>query len=318
MYEVLSDLSDFTKESIRVFKPYAVDLKYHFDLAYADNPLLIQSPGCIVPFKYSVYDNKFFSIDLFVKDAGFKQMIESVEDWIVQRIQRKYASVVHGRFFVRSLQTTSDSFKLRLRNQNVDSVLLFDGNRRVVDLRNMERNDQVKAIFQFERLIVDGDTYFFNLKALQFKKSVVIDPFTQVECLFKEDEPPARDMTMYRKMMQLGIPRDAVLHKMKMDGLVASDIESFAKPKTTSAPLPPPPPPLPFQGSLKGTAIGKPAFLADIQSGNFTLKKSTAKTPTVSSNNPLTSRVLKFADTSKRVPSLQEILDAKNKLRKAK
>ncbi len=130
------------------------------------------------------------------------------------------------------------------------------------------------------------------------------------------------EFAVYYKMLKLGIPLDAVKHKMIMDNISKEAISKFqetlkAKNASSPPPLPPPPPPplSMMTPSLKTVkpSIDPSAFLADIKNGNFTLKRST-NIP----NSHIKNRVLRLVDTRLGVPSLAEILNAKQKLKSTK
>ena len=155
------------------------------------------------------------------------------------------------------------------------------------------------------------------------------------------------ELEKYVKMMRMGIPLGAIHQKMMMDGLHNDHIDQFSnltkkqKPNTSLPPPPPPgpppPPPLgmrmppppppgppPPLGIFKNVqhlhqrksvvAPDPSAFLADIKNGNFLLKKSQASIEPIK-NIGVINKVLRCVDTSRKVPSLDEILTARKNLR---
>jgi len=133
--------------------------------------------------------------------------------------------------------------------------------------------------------------------------------------------PLSNEFAVYNRMLKMGVPKDAVKQKMRMDGLTEEAVARFCAPPLSSsqpkAPPPPPPPPPPplFKAATTAakcaTTVDPSAFLADIKNGNFSLKKATAPT----SDNNVKNRVLRLVDTRFGAPSLAEILNAKGKLR---
>jgi hypothetical protein len=107
---------------------------------------------------------------------------------------------------------------------------------------------------------------------------------------------------------------------MKLDGCTDDEMTIFERSASGSGggcgvkKLPPPPPPLPPMnaGARTGSSLqANLLFLADIKNGNFNLKKSS-----VPNTASVKNKILKLVDQTKKVPSLQDILEAKSKLRK--
>jgi hypothetical protein len=147
------------------------------------------------------------------------------------------------------------------------------------------------------------------------------------------------ELTKYNKMKQLGIPVEAIEHKMIMEGLKKDCIKYWMDFQTLrlshtplpnkvngQPPLPPPPPPPPVvlpqlkDSSLKVGTNKLPDFLRDIKSNNFSLKKrgESEITPLTKVNTKLVSKIAsKFKDDfGYQPPTLQDILNARSSLKK--
>jgi len=118
---------------------------------------------------------------------------------------------------------------------------------------------------------------------------------------------------VYYRMMKMGVPKEAIKQKMQMDGLDMDTISKFAgeipiRASPSPSPPPPPPPPPPPMFAPIVTLPDPAAFLADIKSGNFQLRKAKAV-------DTIKTRILKSVDTRLGVPTLNDILTAKSKLK---
>jgi hypothetical protein len=290
-----------------------------------------------------LYDNKYFQIDLFFTMQEFKNMIEQIIEPIHTKIKKNFASLIENKTYNEPIiNNTNNTYKLRAKNLNIESITVYNYQKKKIDIRNIQRNDQIKAIIQLERLIIDVESYYFTFKIIQIKKNCHTDFFSpDINCLIQEDEaviPSNTKFDKFTKMLKIGVPMQGVLQKMQLEALPESDIQYFSqlqnKLKTGLQPsinisitpslypnpiLPPPPPPLPpppppYQPKLS-TFINKNkdqlAFLADIKNGQFTLKKAI-----ITDNTSKNEKILKYVDKTKHsVPSLEDILNAKSKLK---
>jgi len=165
------------------------------------------------------------------------------------------------------------------------------------------------------------------------------------------------EYTMYFRMVKMGIPKDAVKQKMGLMGIDSRVIDypdttpyitvlhylsnphlKFINSKNTiqmTPPLPPPPPPLfPFSGINAGINAGNNAnndscndrknLLNQISTGGFKLKKvdlqNTSANITTSGNTKkdLVNKLVNNLPHGLKVPSLEDIQGALNRLKKVK
>jgi hypothetical protein len=332
-------------DKIRVVKPFNFENKYFFNIFYDKNhPLLIQTPLCNLPYRYMLYDNKYFQIDIFFETIEFKILVEKIITHIKEKIitNKKYSKLFKDKKYIDSIMSLPNNmFKLRAKNSDVDSINVYNFNRTKIDIRNVERNDQIKAIIQIEKFIIDKDSYTFLFKIMQIKKHCVIDTYSSnVKCLFIEDDSPQpiqevqvepNEYGRFLKMLKMGVPMIGVVQKMQLEGYDESDINEFSQMQNNSKvlskspclPSPPPPPPPPRISSLgtkKDTQTSQQptfAFLNDIKNGQFTLKKACIVEK--DKRDALKEKLMKFVDKLKPAPpSLEEILNAKSRLKSSK
>lgn len=314
MFDVITSKNTLVIEKVKVLMPYMVDTKIIFDIYYDDRkPLLVQTPVCTLPYSYSLFDNKFFQIDLCFSERDYEETMTALLSIVLNKIKKKFHHLIQDKPLTSPISSIKEGtlYKLRLRNNNVDSVVVFDENRRRIDVRNIERNDRLQSVFQVDRLIINEKNINLNLKVLQLKKKgVTIDLFQNQQCLFVEDQQTDK-FERFRKMLKMGIPLMGVKQKMMLDGFTNDDIENFSRSTPIgSGPSPSPPPPPPPPPPALPAPPTPLAFLADIKNGNFVLKKAEIN----HQDDKRKDKILRLVDTTRLVPSLDDILEARSRL----
>jgi hypothetical protein len=320
-YDVVSSQHDIQVSKVRILMPYTVDDKTVFSIFYGErNPLLVQTPLCTVPYKFALYDDNYFHIDLQYNGSELNSLLDRIQTTILSKIRKRFHHILEGLPLVSPITSIKEDVnKIRLRNYNVAAIVVFDTNRKRIDIRNIEKNDAIRAIFQVDKLIVDAKSIQLGLKLVQLRKNqTALDPFNYQEYLFADEE--AKD-SKYRKMLKMGVPLLAVKQKMLLEGFSEQEVSLFEhennatrmKPNTQAPPPPPPPPPPPCLSTKNNPLQTQPlAFLADIKNGRFSLKQTIVEPKTIDPKE----KVLRFVDKTKKVPSLDEILQAKARLKK--
>lgn len=338
MIDIIYSKNNIIKNNIKILLPYRIDKKIAFNIFYKDrNPLLIQTPLCSIPYKYMIYDDKYFQMNLFIDSKEFTELIEFITTYIINKISKKFSKLIFNKKLIKpfikvnnDINNDNNDIILKLINYNVDSILLFDNSKNIIDIRNIEKNDQVKAIIQVERFIIDTDSYSFTIKIIQLLKKCEIDLFSQKKYLFIEEDNEKKNKEKeeeneikylkFSKMFKIGVPIIAIKQKMTLEGFTEDDFNIFSYKININSkisivhkiPLPPPlppllppplPPPLPFSSLIKPLA-----FLNDIKNKQFTLKKT----------EKVKDKILLLVDKNKLVPSLEDIINAKSHLKSTK
>lgn len=307
---ILSTQDTVNFKSIRIKKPYYVHGKLVYNIFYENDPLLCQTPISSIAYNYMVFDNKYFQIDIEISQKEFIDKITSIMQNICQRLKIKDKIIKDG---IRLIPKT-DTHLLRLRNENVDSIKVFNNDKQNIDIKNLSRLDRIIAIFQFDKVIVDDQQVTFHLNAIQFKKLWLNCDTVSNECMVV-----AEDFSKYDKMLSYGIPLEAVKQKMLLESISLIDIDKFIQRKAKpciSPPQPPPPPPPPTFSNNK-ISNNKPmlAFIGDIKAGNFKLKSCVVNEE--EKKKTIINKILRNVDQNKySPPSLEAIIAAKNNLRK--
>jgi hypothetical protein len=244
-------------------------------------------------------------------------IISKIEKYIYSRLTKKFKSKLHNFSFSNNV--------LRVRTMNYNSIEVFDINKCNLDINKICNGDKICVILLVDKYIYNEQKSYINYNILQIQKFVVLPPLHQ-QC------NPSYEK--YHKMLRLGIPEIAVRQKMQLDGLSISVIDDVLKyllsqiytqntitpntitPNTPPIPPPPPPPPPLYKAFNKNidNSMKMTALFNDINTGNFKLKKAhiVAQNEAQKQKN----KILKHVDTSRKVPSLEEIQNALKNLRK--
>ncbi len=161
---------------IKVRKPYTLDNKLHFDINYQDNslrgPLYIQSPVGILPYRYNLYDDKYFQMDLQISCPEFHEFMNSINKTILNKI-KAWCNIENYKYI--------NGATFRFYNYNCDSINVFDSNAKQVSLNSIVKHDKVHVLFQLEKIIFNKATDKMNiaLKILQIKTAADIIGLTK-------------------------------------------------------------------------------------------------------------------------------------------
>lgn len=318
-------VDNYNLSNISVRKPYSVTDNTHiFDIKYMKNVCLIQTPICIIPYSYSLYDNNSFKLDIVTEIHAIHKMLDDICSFIINKINNyntKYLQSINIKNICNKIDDkTSTRYKLSLTNKDANNVYTFNSKQEPISLTTLHTFDKVVCLFELKRLVLKNDKGFWQTNLLQIKKcSNSIQP-SFAQCLIISTETSGENdrFASYCKMFQMKIPTDAIRHKMLIDGLTENDFNSWLKtiniqngstPRPPPLPPPPPPPLLHLNKNpltLKPQTTSGPEFLKDISSGNFHLRKT----------NDLKQKVLSTVAKEYAPPSLNDIRMALSKLKK--
>jgi Subunit CCDC53 of WASH complex len=304
-------VDNYNTSHITVSKPYHVnDDTYVFNIKYNKSMCLIQTPTCIIPYSYSLYDDNSFKLDIQTEMEGVYKMMNAICSHILKKINNYNQEYIKDKNIQEVCSKVQDKYKLSLRNKDANNVYTFNSKQEPISLTTLHTFDKVICLFELNRLVIKKEKVFWQTNLVQIKKcSSIIQPsFSQ--CLIMSNDT-GDIYTKYSKMFQMKIPADAIKHKMFMDGLTENDFNQWSKSLCVQngprpAPPPPPPPP-PSLNLLKGVKSG-PEFLKDISLGNFQLKKA--------KSNDIKQKILSSVKAEYAPPSLNDIRNALSKLKK--
>ena len=161
---IINTKSDLNISDVKIKKPYDFNQKkqifniYHKD----DDPLLIQTPDCFLPFNYNLYDNRYFQMDLVLlkNNEEFVSLLHSIFEYLLNKIESKYEIKCKKEYITKQ---QNGSYKLRLINNNHDTIRLFNHKKQLIDLRNLCKEDRVCCIFQIDKVILSDYNFSINM-----------------------------------------------------------------------------------------------------------------------------------------------------------
>lgn len=320
-------VEDIDMSKVKIKKPFGTSTgKLVCNVHYDSKPFILQTPPGHMPYSYSLYDNQRLQIDIDIQQPKFIEIMNNICAHLVSKLNRFDATLINGKQIVTPVKHTKNC--IRLHCSHVSQCRIFDSNRNHSPITSLRAYDKIVSIFSIDRIVIDASIVLLHTQVHQIK---TLD--YSIHDVFHFEA------TVYDKMLKLGVSLDAVKHKMKLDGICDSIIETYApQPKASNVtvntprqtPLPPPPPPppppqLPPQRQnpksphtiQRHQTTNMQALFKDISNKNFQLRKvdtqSAPQSQVVSSNS---STNKSWLPSGYKVPSLQDILKTKSSLKK--
>lgn len=343
--------------ALRVKKPFACDPSFTtFNVCYGpDNrKLLLQSPAFMTtrdPFVEPRAGGRD-RLTLYVgggdkgraRREGFLERLADLEDRALAKLVPRYPDLFDGKTHV-ARRRTAGKDEVRFRHVKA-AVRAYDAAGKETPLETLERNQEVALLLEVAHVWTGSTHYGVEVRPVQVMRVDVSLPST---CSLLPPPPAAAAASApavalpekYAKMLKLGIPRQAVEHAMTMDGVVAVADGPAAvgprRPPPPPPPRPPPPPPPPRPGApprppprqqtttatTTAAAAADPmgAVMAQINEGRFKLRSAEERQerplPSVVAPSPTDGETHRPHWTRRLVPSLSDILGAKQRLRNA-
>ena len=258
------------KKTLKYSENYKfIPLKFYYENTFTD--CIFQTPKLFTPFGIQKIDENKKIIDLSFQN---KENDKDVQLFI-QNLTKIYKTIVHKyknynvNFF---LKETIHDLSMRLK---VNNSIFFDSYKN--EIKKINSFSHGEFIIQLKGLWICDDNIWFQWYLLQGKMDTNIT--LEKYCFIEEENDK------YQKMLQMGVPKEAIELKRKMDSKV------------------PPPPPLPnFKPSLPVSKIKASDLL------NVKLKKP---------KEILKQRIVKNSSNHFEPPSLEELQITISKLKKS-
>ena len=243
----------FKKENVRFKKEkqYSSDFTF-IPIQYNKEDILIQTPYCFVPFginQFSKISNKKY-LDVSFQENN-KEFIKDCFQFFYDIVNDKYSDKYHVEPFLKKSQFSN----LMMRFKVNEDCLFFDQNKKRIN--TFETKIFGIFIIQLSGLWIMNQKMWFNWNILQAKMTL---PIKLKEYAFLDDQvkevkfippppppppppsrpppsprpppPPPPSLNKYNQMLKLGIPKEAVEHKKKVDRIQASDLQKVVLRKT--------------------------------------------------------------------------------------
>lgn len=286
---------------IRVKKPQNMGVKQVFNIYYLDDSgkecdFVIQTPLLTIP--YSTFKNQADPniVQFDCCNDDFMSIIESVRDTVFRKIQQKCKPLLENKIHIDRIVEKSFGKVLRCRISNVSDIVFFDQHTKPISHDELQAERQIQLILQIRWFWISTDYFGLDYNVLQVK---IMTP--DKKSLFHD----VSKFEKYQKMLKLHIPIQAIETKMKLDGCSSSDIDDFKKTNTR-----------PSNSELAPSIPSQTGFLSQIQKGDFKLKKTNKEDENEMKRKHIMHKISRYVDTTRTVPTVNDILDIKKRLRK--
>jgi len=327
---------------VRVKKPLESGPAFAtFNVSYGkgNQKLLIQSPSFVVmrdPFvERRVPGKDRLTLLVGGGDRGRARRedclgrLNALEDRVLAKVMPSYPNLFEGKTRSSSCCLRAEggaSVEARFRHLKA-AVRLFDASGEETALDTLMRTHEVVLLLEVSHVWTGTTHYGVDVRPVQVMR---VDASIPSTCNLLLPPPPAERETTavvtppllpekYAKMLKMGIPRQAVDHAMVMDGVSKPSPPPPPRrpppPPPSRKPPPPPPPSTSAIGKGGGDGRGDPmsAVLSQISERQFKLRSAADQNPT---SPPPPVREEKHW-TQRLVPTLADILGAKQRLRNA-
>lgn len=240
---IINKTIDF--KSIYLLQPIQITQNsYHINFKIkTDNgkePVLLQTPKLFIPFglnKYKFNMNVETSLLIHEPKKEFKEFYISIKklDRIVKKMKNKN-SLLRDKQFVSCIKPEVDIFPERLIINVSNTTTVFDLNRNEIDINKISKKTSGKFILHLSNIWINQNSFGYNLEAIQ----TIIDPKLIIKEFSFIEEEPNNEYNKYFKMLSFGVPKEAVIKKMELEGINPNVLDKKPIPSTL-----PPPPPLP-------------------------------------------------------------------------
>lgn len=244
MSEILIDSTKLVNKHFTLYKKiYFSDNFYNQKLKYKGHDLIIQTPYIINRYKPSRYEDKI-SLDLiFDKEWEENESFLKFLKKIIKIYKSKIGEVIDikNKTFSNSIKKKKfgNIFKLKFHNYNDDIYIkTYDTNGKKINNSNISFGKEIRFLIHLESFWVWNDSYGFNWYGVQCE---IKKPYSPSSYAFKNENSSIEENPVYKKyfrMINVGIPREAVKNKMKLEGIDPSILDNGVKKSS----IPPPPP----------------------------------------------------------------------------
>lgn len=282
------------------------DIQYVADDSRNEEAFLVQTPWMIIPYPVNFKDeNKTFQFTCCHQE--FCEKMLEIEKHILHRIQTTHVDF-HNRKLVSNVKCFSSDKILKLNGNTFDTKFYDKFANKLDDAQCLSQHKRVCAILFIKAAWCSSAYYGLTVVPLQIMVEIL--PQLTDHSFLSDDDDLEALVEKYKRMVKMRIPLEAVKNRMELDGHDKGKIETLLTMLPLTLPSTPPASP---PHALPSPMMG---FLSQIESKDFKLKKAGA-VEDVEKKVVVNRKLSKMVGSSRQVvPTLDDILCAKERLRK--
>lgn len=299
---------------IRIKKAHVFSTQVMWDIHYvADDTqneaaFLLQTPWMIIPYPVNFKDeNKTFQFTCCNKEFCDKML--QIEEHILHRIQTTHVDF-HNRKLLSNVKCFATDKILRVNGNTFDTKFFDKFANRLEDAQCLSQHKRVCSILFIKAAWCSSAYYGLTVVPLQIMVEILPQLTNHSFLSFNDDDDCDAMAEKYRRMVKMRIPIEAVKNRMELDGHDKGTIDTLLSVLVPTLPsTPPASPPRCAPSPMMG-------FLSQIESKDFKLKKAVA-VEDVEKKVVVNRKLSNMVGSSRQVvPTLDDILCAKERLRK--
>ena len=199
---------------------------YNIPIKYLDDSLIIQTPILFMPFGKYKYGNKYYIDASFLNDNIDSEMVEFKE--IINKINRKVIGYIEKKnklIFIDSIKKSNEIYADRIKLNYNDNILIFDDKKGLVEHDYLKSKTYVKFLISPTQIWINDKKYGIIWQILQGKvyPQTILNKYSFIEDDSENNESSKHKhhprYQKYFKMISHGVPKEAVKHKMRLDNL---------------------------------------------------------------------------------------------------
>ena len=211
---------------------------FKYPIKYLGDDLIIQTPILYLPFGIYKCGNKsylnasFLNVTVDKEMAHYKQIIQKLNNKVISHISK--INKDKKLEFVDSIKKSTELYPDRMRFNLQEDILIFSDKKKLLEFDYLKAKSYTKFLVSPMNIWLNESKYGITWQILQIKlyPQTILNTYS-----FIDDDEPKNENNInkykshpqyqkYFKMISCGVPKDAVKHKMIVDNLDPSVLDN--------------------------------------------------------------------------------------------
>jgi len=234
---------DIILNNIKLKKPYQlINNTTFFDIFYLHNciksSLIIKTPKLIIPFKPTIYQSNkgdesivisFLLNNIYDNELkNFKEIIKNIENSLINKLENTYEHIKNLNKKNNIYKTTYNNNKINLlktKVSNLNNLEIINSNKEPIEFKNLPINIPVYAYIHINKVWINNNNIGITINILHIYSTE--DILILKEPKIQNNYPP--EYSQFFKMLEVGVPKNAIIQKMNLIGLDPSILDNNNK-----------------------------------------------------------------------------------------